>query len=242
MVDIFLEKDDNRRENADDEENGRENVDEEDGNEVRSGDNAARGMGDEHDCEEVVDEDEVCDSERTPQNSDDEDCEQRFGRYESGSGEIKLGQAFDSIPHLKEVVVEYALKEKVNIKYTRWGSEKSEVRCSLGGDCKFRIYCSIQKRVGKFVVMTCNDQQSCIPNGYSKVLKDGVIAKLLLDDIRKYSTTKPKAIQETIEDRYNLVVTNDQCRKVKAKALSAIEDEHEEQFARLKDYRLELIE
>ena len=75
MVDIFLEKDDNRRENADDEENGRENVDEEDGNEVRSGDNAARGMGDEHDCEEVVDEDEVCDSERTPQNSDDEDCE-----------------------------------------------------------------------------------------------------------------------------------------------------------------------
>jgi len=50
-----------------------------------------------------------------------------------------LGQAFDSIPHLKEVVVEYALKEKVNIKYTRWGSEKSEVRCSLGGDCKFRI-------------------------------------------------------------------------------------------------------
>ena len=73
-------------------------------------------------------------------------------------------------------------------------------------------------------------------------MKDGVIAKLLLDDIRKYSTTKPKAIQETIEDRYNLVVTNDQCRKVKAKALSAIEDEHEEQFARLKDYRLELIE
>ncbi|CAE5993308.1 unnamed protein product [Arabidopsis arenosa] len=232
-VDIFMEKDESPEEGndvndvtarvgeEDNEVNGRENADEENRNEfrggehevrrgeheVRGGEHDVRGIGDEHDGEEVADEDEVCDSEGTPPNSDSEDCERRYVRYESGSGEIKLGQVFDSIPHFKEAVVENSLKEKVNVKYTRWGSEKSEVKCTLGGDCKFRIYCSIQKKIGKYMVMTCNDVHSCIPNGYSKVLKDGVIAK-----------------------------------KAKAKALSVIEAEHEEQFARLKDYRLELIE
>ncbi|KAG7599500.1 Reverse transcriptase domain [Arabidopsis suecica] len=194
-VDIFMEKDESPEEENRNEFRGGEHEVRRGEHEVRGGEHDVRGIGDEHDGEEVADEDELCDSEGTPPNSDSEDCERRYVRYESGSGEIKLGQVFDSIPHFKEAVVENSLKEKVNVKYTRWGSEKSEVKCTLGGDCKFRIYCSIQKKIGKYMVMTCNDEHSCIPNG-----------------------------------------------KAKAKALSVIEAEHEEQFARLKDYRLELIE
>ena len=256
-IDIFLEKEDigveERAGGAGNDDNARaggagndENVGL--GENVRAagqGENvrAARPWNDEINVgEEIADDDEQCDSEGTPPNSDSEECERSYIRYEKGSGEIKLGQAFDSIIHFKEAVVEYSLKEKVNVKYSRWGPDKSEVICSLGRDCKFRIYCSIQNRVGKYVVMTCNDEHSCILNGSTKVLKDGVIAKLLLDDIRKYPSYKPKAMQELVEDRFGLVVSNDQCRKAKAKALSIIEAEHEEQFARLKDYRLELIE
>ena len=45
-----------------------------------------------------------------------------------------------------------------------------------------------------------------------------------------------------MEERYHLTVSNDQCRKAKAKALFVIQDEQDEQFARIKDYRLALIE
>ena len=56
---------------------------------------------------------------------------------------------------------------------------------SLGGTCKFRIYCFIEKQIGKYWVKRFYDEHSCITDGYSEVVKDGIIAKLFLNDIRK---------------------------------------------------------
>lgn len=141
------------------------------------------------------DDDEVYNSEGTPPNSDCEG-ERQYVRCKKGSGEIRIGQVFDSRPHFKEAVVDYALKEGVNVKFSRWGSEKCEVKCSLGRTCKFRIYSSIQESIGKYVVKTFYDEHSCIPDGYCKVVKDGIIAKLFLNDIRKNPLLKPKELQE----------------------------------------------
>ncbi|XP_010497231.1 PREDICTED: uncharacterized protein LOC104774293, partial [Camelina sativa] len=188
-----------------------------------------------------VDEEEEDNDEYTPHNSDCEEEGRQYLRCQKGSGNIRLGQVFDNISQFKEAVVDYALKEGCNVKFTRWGPDKSEVKCSLGGDCKFRIYCSYEAPIGAYMVKRCEDEHSCIKDGFSKVVKDGIIAKLLLNDIRKDPTYKPKTMQDTLEERYNLIVTPDQCRKAKRKALSMIQDEHDEQFSRIKDYRLELL-
>ena len=139
-------------------------------------------------------------------------------------------------------MVDYALKEGVNVKFTRWGSKKCEVKCSIAGNCKFRIYCSYEQPLGLYMVKTFNDEHACTKDGYSKVLKSRVIANMFLNDVRKDPSYKPKAMQEAIEDHYNLIVSNDQCRKAKAKALKIIQDEHDEQFARIHDYKLQLLE
>ncbi|VVB07818.1 unnamed protein product [Arabis nemorensis] len=55
-------------------------------------------------------------------------------------------------------------------------------------------------------------------------------------------TYKPKKIQEEIEDRYNLVVSNDQCRKAKGKALAAVQEEHDLRFSKIKDYKQHISE
>ncbi|KAF3501818.1 hypothetical protein F2Q69_00041206 [Brassica cretica] len=87
----------------------------------------------------------------------------------------------------------------------------------------------------------CNDEHSCDKDGFTKVVKDGVIAKLFLNDFRRNPDLMPQAMQQTLEDRYDLVVTHNQCRKAKGKALKMIQDEDDEQFARFRDYETELL-
>ncbi|XP_013594587.1 PREDICTED: uncharacterized protein LOC106302671 [Brassica oleracea var. oleracea] len=192
-----------------------------------------------------VDEDEHHNDEVTPQNSDCEDGGRRYQRCKKGSGELKLGQAFDSIPEFKEAVVDYALKSGFNVKFSIWGCEKSEVRCGVvaGGEgdndgadgnadhvvpsgdgsnknedkgCQFRIYCSYEKSAGMFLIKTFQEEHSCIPDGYSQVVRDRIIAKLFLNEIRRDPTLKPKVMQERLEEKYK-------------------------QYARLKDYKVEVL-
>ncbi|EOA21227.1 hypothetical protein CARUB_v10001576mg [Capsella rubella] len=169
-----------------------------------------------------VDEEEHDNCEDTPPNSDCEDAPRRYVRCKRGSGDIRLEQVFDSISEFKEAVIDYALKKGENIKFTRWGSEKSEVRCSIGGNSKFRIYCAYDDEIGKYMVKTFNDVHACTTDGFCKVLKSGIIAQLFLNDIRRDPTLKPKAMQQAIEERYTIVATPDQCRKAKGKTLKII--------------------
>lgn len=62
-------------------------------------------------CEGWIDVEEDHNDEETPVNSDSEEGGVRHVRLKKGSGELMLGQVFDTIPHFKDAVVDYALKE-----------------------------------------------------------------------------------------------------------------------------------
>ncbi|KAL0664015.1 hypothetical protein Bca4012_100852 [Brassica carinata] len=188
-----------------------------------------------------VDEDENFDHHNTPPNSDDEDNES-FVRFRPGSGELELRQVFDTIEEFKEAVLEYALKGGWNIKLNKWGDIKTSAVCGTKEDCPWRIYCSYEERLGKWMVKTFSDKHRCQKDGYCKFLKSAVICKLFLNDIRTDPELKPRFIQDQIEQRYKFIATIDKCKKGKAKAIDIINHDHEEQFSRLKDYRLALLE
>uniref|UniRef100_A0A1J3G2U0 MULE transposase domain-containing protein n=1 Tax=Noccaea caerulescens TaxID=107243 RepID=A0A1J3G2U0_NOCCA len=108
-------------------------------------------------------------------------------------------------------------------------------------DCEFIIYCSFENSAGKYLIKTFNNVHSCIRDGCNKVIKGRIIAKLFLNEIRRDPTMKPKAMQAALEEKHNLIVTNDQCRKARKTSLSMIQDEQDEQFSRLKDYKTEIL-
>ncbi|XP_010445159.1 PREDICTED: uncharacterized protein LOC104727783 [Camelina sativa] len=76
------------------------------------------------------------------------------------------------------------------------------------------------------MVKTCNDVHACTNDGFSRVIKSGVLAQLFLNDIRKDPTFKAKMMQDAIEERYTIVATYDQCRTARAKALKMIQEEY----------------
>ncbi|XP_020872445.1 uncharacterized protein LOC110226135 [Arabidopsis lyrata subsp. lyrata] len=108
--------------------------------------------------------------------------------------------------------------------------------------CQWRIYCAYETTVQKYVVKTFNDDHSCMNTGYSKIITQEVIARLFVNDVRDNPNIMPKNIREEIQKRWGLIASGDQCRKAKARALEMIQEEHDEQYSRLKDYRLELLE
>ncbi|KAG7533687.1 Transposase MuDR plant [Arabidopsis thaliana x Arabidopsis arenosa] len=162
--------------------------------------------------------------------------------YERRSGELKLKQVFDTLEEFKEAMVDYVLNGGWNVKFTRWGKEKSELKCAMKGGCPWRIYCSFEEPVGKWMIKVYHDEHRCVKNGYSKLLTQAVIARLFLNDLRSNPNFKPKVIQEQIQQRWNLIASRDQCRKAKAVALEIIQKEHDEQFSRVQDYQLEITD
>ncbi|XP_048631449.1 uncharacterized protein LOC125606422 [Brassica napus] len=190
-----------------------------------------------------VDEEEDFDYHNTPPNSDgEEEEEESFVRFRRGSGHLELRQLFDTVEEFKDALVEYALKEGRNIKLNKWEKLKSSAVCATEGGCPWRIYCSYEERLGKWMVKTYFEEHSCQKDGHSRILKAPVITKLFLDDIRTDPDMKPMAIQRQIEQRFNLITTIDKCKKAKAKAIDIINRDYEEQFSRLKDYRLAILE
>lgn len=190
-----------------------------------------------------VDEEEDFDYHNTPPNSDgEEEDDESFVRFRRGSGHLELRQVFDTVEEFKDALVEYVLKEGWNIKLNKWEKLKSSAVCATEEGCPWRIYCSYEERLGKWMVKTYFEEHSCQKDGYSRILKAHVITKLFLDDIRTDPDMKPKAIQRQIEQRFNLIATIDKCKKAKTKATDIIKRDNEEQFSRLKDYRLAILE
>ena len=133
------------------------------------------------------------------------------------------------------------------MKYVRWDKDKSEVKCASEAeegeeDYMWRIYCSYEEPLQKWMVEVYVKHHSCSKSGYSRLIAQEVIAKLFVDDIRNDPNIKPKETMEDIQKHWKLTATMDQCRHAKERALEIIKEEHDQQFSRLRDYRLELLE
>ncbi|KAL0719454.1 hypothetical protein Bca4012_068778 [Brassica carinata] len=247
-IDIYMEKDEDSDEIGDDtgHENGEEAADN-----LRDGSNevCAEESRVENIIADIVDDDDEVDGDmvRTPPPSDGEEDEENpiyYERWKRGSGELAIRQVFVSVEEFKEAVLEYALMGGWNIKMTKSGAIKCEARCAVVSEepCLWRIYCSFEKSVNQWMVKTFQEEHTCTKDGRCRLMSEGVIAKLIVNEIRNQPAMKPKAIQAKIEERYNLLATDDQCRKARKKALDIIRAEYDEQFARIKDYKLEILE
>lgn len=139
-----------------------------------------------------------------------------------GDGNLLFGQVFYSGVEFKEVVLDHALKEGRNIKQSRWDQTKLEYRCAIE-PCKWRIFCSIHKKLNRWEVKTFDNHHSCNRNGHCKMLTDPVIARLFLDKIRQDPNyMMSMKIQELIKEQWKLVATRNQCQEARNKALQWI--------------------
>ena len=134
-----------------------------------------------------------------------------------------------------------ALSKAPNIKQGRWEQEKLSFICATSKNCKWRVYCSYDKGIRKWVVKTRYLSHSCSKNGKCKLLKSPVIANLFMDKLRLEPDCMPKEIQRIIKETWKIVSTRDQCQKGRMLALRLLDKEYKEQFAHLRGYAEEIV-
>ncbi|XP_010502002.1 PREDICTED: uncharacterized protein LOC104779348 [Camelina sativa] len=137
-----------------------------------------------------------------------------------------IGRTFFSSFELKEAVLHYALKNRANLRQSRWEKDKIEFRCAgkkKNGNCCWKLYCSYD-----------NDKQLWL-------LKKPVIARLLMDKLRMNPNFMPLDIQRHIKEQWKISSTIGQCQTGRLQAIKWLKNEYEQQFAHLRGYVAEII-
>ncbi|CAE6073876.1 unnamed protein product [Arabidopsis arenosa] len=184
--------------------------------------------------------DEYLDSEEDEE--DEAARERKRDDIRAGGGNLYYHQTFFSAIAFKEAVLDNALKTGCNIAQYKYDETKLGFKCD-GDGCIWRIYCAITKKCSKWRVNVYKDVHTCNPNGDCEMLNVLVIARLFLDSIRdEPEYFMPMKIEETIKRKWKITVSRSQRQAARRKALRWIEEEYDNQFARLQDNAEEIRE
>jgi len=150
-----------------------------------------------------------------------------------------LKQQFNNGEEFKDQLLRYVLKTNYDVKLCKWGQKQLMAICSHE-NCQWKIYCSVDKRVGKWTVKTYVDAHKHAISGKARMLKQGVIARLFRDEARRRPTLTWVDIKDEIMMRYTISVSKWICRKARRMAFDMVIETQRQQFAKLWDYEGEL--
>ncbi|CAE6119769.1 unnamed protein product [Arabidopsis arenosa] len=230
------------------EDNGDEGIEEEHCDDFEAEFGVGAREADHHSDIDADSGDEIWDDDRIPaplSHSDDEEWHEDEAAADDAEDPevlLRLNKTFNGPEEFKIAVLRYSLKTRYDIKLYRSQSLRIGAKCSSTDvKCPWRCYCSYDKKKHKMVVNIYDDEHACVRSGYSKMLKQGAIAWLYRERLRKNpKITKQEMVAEILRE-YNLTVTEDQCSKAKTKVLREMKVTHEEHFERIWDYQAEIF-
>lgn len=170
---------------------------------------------------------------------DEEEQAERLVKRKMPDGVFSLRQLFNTGEEFKENVIRYILKTRRNVVFDRWEKTKFGEKCNEN-DCGWRIYCSVENPIGKWMVKTYEDEHQCHPVWRCKQIKSPVIADLFLEDIRRDPEMSAPEIKDEMKRKYNIIISPPQSQVASRMIFDKLQAETNEQFARLRDYEAEI--
>ncbi|KAF3593988.1 hypothetical protein DY000_02025492 [Brassica cretica] len=188
--------------------------------------------------EQIPDEDEQYPA-TDDSSGDEEEQAERLVKRNMPDGVFSLRQLFNTGEEFKENVIQYILKTRRNVVFDRWEKTKLGAKCNEN-DCGWRIYCSVENPIEKWIVKTYEDEHQCHPVGRCKLIKSPVIADIFLEDIRRDPEMSAPEIKDEMKRRYNIIISSPQSQVSRRMVFDKLQAETNDQFARLGDYEAEI--
>lgn len=198
--------------------------------------------------EPPIQHDVLPESDEDNEEEEDPEAPQRMRTHiRRGDGHLYRDQTFFNGVAFKDRVLDYALRTRCNIRQYRYDKDKLGFECAGLGEndeaCGWKIYASILPKDKIWRVRLFIDNHTCEVNGECEMVKVPVIARLFVNKIREEPAYyMPMKIEELIMANWSISVSRPQCQAGRNKALKWIKSEHDQQFARLKDYAAEIVE
>ncbi|KAL4570881.1 hypothetical protein LXL04_026545 [Taraxacum kok-saghyz] len=155
----------------------------------------------------------------------------------------ELGKQFASPVELKELISNYAVANGYYLWYEKNDKGRLLVKCCKGKlpKCPFRLYTTWMKEEKTFQIKSLINDHNC-----SRAFKLGSvvtykwIGKQLLNDILEKPKLSIRKMKAMVSKKYNINVSFGLCRNAKKYALTLIEGNLVEHYAKLWDYGSEI--
>ncbi|XP_010498104.1 PREDICTED: uncharacterized protein LOC104775860 [Camelina sativa] len=152
---------------------------------------------------------------------------------------IWLFQTFNSGLEFKDQLLRYSLHTQYDVKMAK--SEANRIAAVCCKDkCPWKIFCSVELPINKWMVKLCHYKHNHGKSSRVSMLKQGVIAGLFREEIRRNVNLSAANIKDIIKERYDIVVNISKCYKGRRIALDSVLEAQAIQFAKLWNYEAEL--
>ncbi|XP_010546536.1 PREDICTED: uncharacterized protein LOC104818597 isoform X2 [Tarenaya hassleriana] len=187
----------------------------------------------------------------TPLNTEDEwkeferiDKEKRSPRSKYVPGDntehLYLGQTFHSGEEFKAALFSYVLHTQSNIRMSLWGAKRFGAICCEEG-CPWRVYCSIEVPIQKWMIKVYKSDHNHEPHGHSQFVTMRHIAAMFSEEFRRNPSYPAAKIQYYLKKDWGLIVPLSKCFKARQIGLNMVMEDQQVQFAKLWDYENELL-
>ncbi|XP_010532362.1 PREDICTED: uncharacterized protein LOC104808385 [Tarenaya hassleriana] len=163
----------------------------------------------------------------------------KSGRIKGDKRHLYLGKTFNSGEEFKKTLVDYVFDTQFNIRMTKSSKTRYSANCRRK-KCVWRVYCTLDTYLNKWVIKTYYPTHNHHPNGHAPMVNMYHIAERFKEDMRRNPRLRAVDIRVGLVERYGLIMSKSKCSKARRVASKMVTEEQKVQFAKLWDYEAEL--
>ncbi|KAL3498355.1 hypothetical protein ACH5RR_041087 [Cinchona calisaya] len=203
--------------------------------------NAEKGKGKIQE-KEVVSDDEVLNQ---ALNSSDGEVVDDFPEFnaerEIEKPDLVVGQLFNNVVEFRVALKQHAIVNGFEFKCTKNDNDRVTATCVK--NCGWRIHASKFRGSLTFQIKTLDGIPHRCPWVYkNKSANSRWLAQKFIKQIANDPSIRVRNFKQTVKDKFNINVYENQLYRAKSKAIRTIQSEHKEQYWRLRDYCATILE
>ncbi|KAL3530065.1 hypothetical protein ACH5RR_009387 [Cinchona calisaya] len=191
---------------------------------------------------EVVSDDEVLNQ---ALNSSDDEMVDDFPEFnaerEMEKPDLVVGQLFNNVVEFRVALKQHAIVNGFEVKCTKNDNDRVTATCVK--NCGWRIHARKFRGSLTFQIKTLDGIPHRCPWSYkNKSANSRWLAQKFIRQIANDPSIRVRNFKQTVKDKFNINVFDNQLCRAKSKAIRTIQGEHKEQYWRLRDYCATILE
>ena len=151
---------------------------------------------------------------------------------------FKLGMKFPTAADLRRAIREYAIQNRVAIKYAK--NDKQRIRAHCSDDCPWYLFAAPDSRTTSFVVKTYVGDHTCSKEWEVNGFTSRYLAGKYLENFRADEKMTLMNFARLVQKDYNMIPTRSKLARARRIAIKQIHGDEEKQYSMMWDYAQEI--